>query len=167
MKLTVRLLAVLLAAGLVALGATGLNADTGADDIIAMDADYPHKKPIVMFTHTLHATDYAKKYPKLFENGCGACHHDDSGAPLTDLTMDDDVYSCFDCHDKPGRPDKATKKKWRKEKLSRSEKAALELEFHAEALHDNCIPCHRAYKKKTKSRAAPTSCNKCHDKKKK
>ncbi len=28
------------------------------------------------------------------------------GALCTELTMDDDVYNCFDCHDKPGRSGK-------------------------------------------------------------
>jgi hypothetical protein len=138
-----------------------------ASDVFPMEADYPHTKPIVMFTHEAHIDDYMEKNPDLFADGCGACHHDDSGTPITDLTMDDDVNACFDCHDKPGRPDKDVKKQWLKEKLTREEKTSRELEYHAEALHANCIGCHRAFKKKTKSKAAPTSCSKCHKRSKK
>ena len=167
MKWTAWTSTAMLVAGLMMISPFGLKEVAAAEDVIAMEADYPHKKPIVKFTHTRHAEDYADTYPELFENGCGACHHDDTGEPLAELTMDDDVNACIDCHDKPGRPDKATKKQWRKDKLSRDEKASAKLEYHAEALHANCIDCHRAYKKKTKSKAAPTSCAKCHLKSKK
>ena len=41
------------------------------------------------------------------------------------------------------------------------------MEYHAEALHENCISCHKDYNKKNKTKAAPQSCTKCHPKKKK
>ncbi len=120
------------------------------DAVIPMDNEAydKHKKPIVQFTHYAHYTDYGI--------GCGQCHHDEDGAPLTDLTMEDEVQGCIECHPKPserpkgkGAPD-----------LTESER----LEYHAEALHDNCKGCHDDYNKKNNTRAAPTSCSKCHAK---
>jgi len=37
---------------------------------------------------------------------------------------------------------------------------------HAEALHLNCISCHKKANKASGTKAAPTSCAKCHPKKK-
>ena len=118
-------------------------------DIMAMNnASYDHKKPIVLFTHKKHMTDYAV--------GCGECHHDDSGAPLADLKVGDSVEECLACHDKPGKaPSKIDNKK-----LTAAEK----LEYHADALHQNCIKCHKEFNKKNNTKAAPASCGSCHDK---
>ena len=52
-------------------------------------------------------------------------------------------------------------------KASKKEIAAKEMEYHAEAIHENCITCHKAYNKKNKTKAAPQACTKCHPKKKK
>ena len=46
-------------------------------------------------------------------------------------------------------------------------KKAEKLQWHAEAIHDNCRGCHRAFNKKYKPKKAPTTCTKCHPKKKK
>ncbi len=127
---------------------------TGSDsdmaDIIAMDNPIYeiHKKGIVQFTHQKHLKDY--------EIACGDCHHDDSGEPLVDLNIGDEVVGCAECHSDPG---KAPKSKDRK--LSDSER----FEYHTEALHANCISCHKAYNKKNNTKDAPASCNKCHPKK--
>ncbi|MEE4354970.1 MAG: cytochrome c3 family protein [Desulfococcaceae bacterium] len=114
-------------------------------DVIAMQASVydKHTKGIVQFTHKKHAEDY-----KLT---CGDCHHDDSGAPLADLKMGDEVIGCAECHSKVGKPEKDA---------SAEEKR----EFHKEALHDNCIDCHKDYNKKNNTKDAPTSCGKCHPK---
>src|SRR4030042_523140 len=37
-----------------------------------------------------------------------------------------------------------------------------ELEYHAEAIHENCRGCHKNFNKKTNSKAAPETCAKCH-----
>jgi endogenous inhibitor of DNA gyrase (YacG/DUF329 family) len=119
-------------------------------DVMAMEnsAYEVHKKGIVQFTHKKHITDYGLT--------CGECHHDDSGAPLNDLKMGDAVENCIACHAKPG---KAPKKKG--EKMTKAE----QLEYHTNALHDNCIACHKAFNKKNNTKAAPASCGKCHPKK--
>ncbi len=118
-----------------------------------------HKKGIVVFAHKKHSEDYAKKAPDLYKNGCGECHHDDKGKPLTNLKDGDPVKSCIECHKKPGERPKGKNAP----KLSKKQR----LEYHAEALHYNCKGCHKLYNKKFKTKAAPTTCAKCHKKKKK
>ena len=124
--------------------------ETNIADVIAMEnsAYKAHKKGIVQFTHKKHIADYGL--------ACGECHHDADGNPLNDLKMGDPVENCIACHDKPG---KAPKKKG--EKLTK----AQELEYHANALHDNCIACHKDFNKKNNTKAAPASCGQCHPKK--
>lgn len=126
------------------------SSDSDMADIIAMDNPIYeiHKKGIVQFTHQKHITDY--------EIECGACHHDDDGEPLADLKRGDEVVGCAECHSDPG---KAPKSKDRK--LTDSER----FEYHTEALHANCISCHKTYNKKNNTKDAPASCNKCHPKK--
>ncbi|MFC1829711.1 cytochrome c3 family protein [Thermodesulfobacteriota bacterium] len=117
-----------------------------------------HKKGIVMFPHEKHSKEYLKQFSDIYENGCGECHHDKDNAPLVDLKADDPVQPCIECHPKPGERPKgkgATK-------LSKTEK----LQYHAEAIHANCKACHKAVNKKTGKKSAPTTCAKCHPKKK-
>jgi hypothetical protein len=138
-----------------------------APDIIRMEnkAYKEHTKGIVEFNHKLHAEDYVEKYPDMYPNGCGDCHHNENGEPLKGLTADSEVQSCIECHKKPGEVPKELKKEWREKKVKRDKKKKMELEYHAEALHDNCRDCHRAYNKKYKpAKKAPTTCTKCHPK---
>jgi cytochrome c553 len=131
--------------------AAGLYAGSTVPDVIKMQNDYEHKKGIVEFNHAKHVSEY--------KAGCGDCHHDENNKPLTDLKAGDDVKKCIECHNKPGEKPKGKGAP----KLSKSE----ELQYHAEALHDNCKGCHKAYNKKNKTKAAPTTCTKCHPKTKK
>jgi hypothetical protein len=112
-------------------------------DVIVMQADYPHTKTLVRFSHRKHVTDDRLN--------CGACHHDDAGEPRMDLKVGDPVDQCIDCHPEPGEGPRGSK-------LSKAER----LEYHAEALHDNCRGCHKQHKKEGGSGAAPTACSKCH-----
>jgi cytochrome c553 len=149
-------------AGLVSLIlSAGIYAATEVKDVINMDnpAYEKHKKGIVAFTHKKHAEEYAQKFPEFYKNGCGECHHDENNKPLTSLKAGDDVKSCIACHKKPSEKPKGKDAP----KLSKNEK----LEYHAEALHDNCRGCHKKYNKKYKTKKAPTTCTKCHPKKKK
>ena len=117
-------------------------------DMIKMDnPDYSeHTKGIVMFSHKRHYDGY--------KIACGACHHDDSGEPRTDLKVGDEVDGgCIDCHATPSRKPKDAK-------LSKSEL----LEYHAEALHISCKECHK--KERKAGKMAPTTCDQCHPKKK-
>ena len=140
--------------------AAGIYAGTKAPDMIKMDnkAYEKHTKGIVDFSHTKHAVDYAKKSPEFYKNGCGECHHDENGKPLANLKDGDDVQKCIECHKIPGElKGKEAKGKSKEEKR----------QYHANALHDNCKGCHKEYNKKNKTKAAPTTCTKCHPKTKK
>jgi NAD-dependent SIR2 family protein deacetylase len=42
----------------------------------------------------------------------------------------------------------------------------MKLEWHAEAIHDNCKDCHKKFNKENKpEKKAPTTCVQCHPKK--
>ena len=129
----------------------GSTKESSSIDVITMkNPAYPkHKKGIVLFTHKKHIEDY--------EINCGQCHHDKDGTPLNDLKENDKVDSCISCHAKPGQAPRPKDKR----KLSQKEK----LEYHAEALHENCIKCHKEHNKQNSTKAAPSTCSKCHPKK--
>ena len=132
---------------------TGIYAGTEVQDVINMEnkAYAKHKKGIVIFSHKKHIEDY--------NAGCGECHHDADSKPLNNLKAGDDVQSCIECHKKPGERPKGKGAP----KLTKKQR----LEYHAEAIHYNCKGCHKKFNKKTGTKAAPTTCTKCHPKKKK
>lgn len=140
-----------------AMTAVGIYAACSAPDDIKMEnpAYKKHKKGIVTFSHTKHSKEYAEKNPDLYKNGCGECHHDKDGKPLS-LKEGDEVESCIACHKNPGEPPKGKDAP----KLSKKEK----LGYHAYAIHKNCKDCHKAFNKANNSKAAPTTCTKCHPK---
>ncbi len=151
-----KMLTVLLVAGVaLVFASTGLQAGTKVEDTIQMNTkEYAdHSKGIVEFTHKKHAEDYKIK--------CGECHHDDKGQPLS-LKAGDDVKRCVECH-------KETEKV-KGEKISKKDKI---MKYQQEAMHANCIECHKEHNislkdpkdpKGTKG-PAPASCSKCHPKK--
>lgn len=104
-----------------------------------------YKDKIVVLSHKKHVEEYGA--------ACGDCHHDDKGKPL-DLKEGDNVQKCIECHTKPGERPKGKGAP----KLSKKERLA----YHAEAFHYNCKACHKAFNKKNKTKAAPTTCTKCH-----
>jgi hypothetical protein len=114
---------------------------------VKMNAPYDHSKGIITFSHAKHSDDY--------KIGCGECHHDKDNKPLT-LKKGDSAQKCIECHKKPGEIKG-------KEAQSMSDKEKRE--YHANALHDNCIDCHKDYNKKNNTKAAPQTCTKCHPKK--
>ncbi|MBT3177967.1 MAG: cytochrome c3 family protein [Desulfobacula sp.] len=107
-----------------------------------------HSKGIVQFTHKEHVEKYSI--------ACGSCHHDEKGKPI-ELTYDDPVKNCIECHKETEKP--------KGEKLSKEEKIA---KYHFEAIHANCIGCHKDYNKEKgdpKGKGpAPSSCKSCHPK---
>lgn len=128
----------------------GISAGTKAPDEIQMNAPFEHKKSIVAFTHKKHIADH--------KITCGECHHDDKGKPLADLKEGDEVKKCFDCHKKPGEiKGKAAKGMSKEDKLA----------YIANAVHENCVGCHRTHNKDNDTKAAPTKCTDCHPKEKK
>jgi cytochrome c553 len=125
-------------------------AGTKVPDVVKMDtAGYEkHTKGIVEFSHKKHIDDYKAT--------CGECHHDKDGKPRADLKDGDNVEKCIDCHKKPGEKPKGKDAP----KLSKKE----ELEYHAEALHENCRECHKKFNKEKNTKTAPTTCTQCHPK---
>jgi hypothetical protein len=113
-------------------------------DVIPMDNPlYPaHTKPVVQFTHTAHYQDYGIS--------CGECHHDENGAPLADLKPGDPVESCAACHSEPGRPPRE------------ATTPEAKLAYHMQALHQNCMTCHKEYNKENNTKDAPATCGACH-----
>ena len=154
--------------------AAGIYAKTVPDVIPLEDPAYKeHTKGVVQFSHGKHQKDYAEQYPDLYKRGCGECHHDKDNKPLTNLKEGDPVQKCIECHTKPSEVPKELKKEWREKakKASKAEKKKLkaeqkkiEMEYHAEALHENCRGCHRAFNKKYKPKKAPVTCTTCHPK---
>jgi hypothetical protein len=147
-----RLVIMLLIAGisLFFVGAA-INAEEACkEDVIEMKnekAFASHKFGIVMFSHGKH---YAPK-PDGYGIGCGDCHHDKDGKPLTDLKVGDEVQSCFECHSKTEKP--------KKEKgMSDDEWTKLQLEYYYGAIHMNCVDCHK------KEGKGPVKCTECHPK---
>jgi nitrate/TMAO reductase-like tetraheme cytochrome c subunit len=145
-----RLITLLLAAGIAVIFiATGLQAGTDVKDTITMKTDgykkhkkAPPKYKLVQFTHAKHSVDY--------KISCGECHHDKDGKAL-DLKVGDDVQGCGECHNK-FKKDKKNKK---------------DIMVHENALHANCINCHKeinikAGDPKGRKGPAPVSCGKCH-----
>jgi hypothetical protein len=143
--------------------AAGIYAKTVPDVIKLEDPAYEeHTKGVVEFSHGKHQKEYAEQYPDLYKEGCGVCHHDKDNKPLSNLKEGDAVQKCIECHKKPGEVPKDLKKEWREKKVKKAEREKMELEYHAEALHDNCRDCHRAFNKKYKPKKAPVTCSKCH-----
>ncbi|MFO7965809.1 MAG: cytochrome c3 family protein [Desulfobacterales bacterium] len=135
--------------------ATAIFAGTSVPDVVEMKnpAYEKHTRGIASFTH--------KKHTETYGIGCGECHHDDSGEPLTDLEYGDEVKNCIECHSIPGQPPRGKDAP----KLTEAQK----LEYHAEAIHENCRDCHRKYNKEKGLKRkdpgyAPTTCSQCHPK---
>ena len=114
-------------------------------EVMVLESPYEKTRSAVTFSHQKHIDDYSI--------GCGECHHDDKGKPLSDLQPSDPVGKCIDCHSKPGEI-----KGREAQALSVSERLA----YHANAMHANCVDCHRAYNKEKGERVAPATCVECH-----
>lgn len=116
-------------------------------EVLVLESPYEKTQSSVTFTHQKHIDDY--------QIGCGECHHDEKGQPLNDLKADDPIKKCFDCHSKPGEL-----RGRQAQGLSQQEL----LTYHANAMHANCVDCHRDYNREKGERLAPTTCVGCHPK---
>jgi hypothetical protein len=106
-----------------------------------------HTKSPVDFNHKKHQEDYKIK--------CVECHHVYKDGKNT-WKEGDKVQKCMECHNE------ATIKG---EKKLPKDKQKLNLKL---AFHNNCTACHKKLKKKDRKKYAkiPTTCVKCHPKKK-
>lgn len=103
-----------------------------------------HRMGIIQFDHKKHVADE----PDGYGLGCGECHHDKNGDPLSDLEPEDAVKGCYECHDKDGRPRRdpsMSPEEWEKEQIN----------YYYGAIHENCMGCH-------KKMDGPKSCTQCH-----
>ncbi len=154
--------------------AAGLYAGTEVKDEIPMNnkAYKKHEESIYTFKHKKHMTEYAEKYPELYQNGCGECHHEQTEDKkiviLKDLKEGDEVKNCIECHKIAAY---ISTKERKKKKLKKKD---VIRDYHANAVHANCSGCHKKYNKKMKLKSkdkgyAPTEakCKLCHPKKKK
>lgn len=145
-----KLLMMLLVAGMAVMFiTTGLYAGTDVPDTIKMDYNQykkrkkqPPKSKFIEFSHKMHNEDY--------KISCGDCHHDKDNKPL-DLKIGDNVQRCAECHTKMA-----------KDKKNKKDIMVLE-----NAMHGNCIVCHKDVNKKAgdpkgMKGPAPASCAKCH-----
>ena len=130
--------------------ATGIQAGTEVADtfkIRTKEYKSPKKMPATL-SHKKHNEEYGIS--------CGDCHHDKDGKALADLKMGDNVQRCVECHTK----------------LTKSKEDRKNIMVLENAMHGNCIDCHKktnikAGDPKGRKGPAPTSCTKCHPKKKK
>ena len=129
--------------------ATGLNAGTEVADSFKVNTKEfkSRKKSPATLSHKKHNEEYGIS--------CGECHHDKDGKPLTDLKVGDDVQRCVECHTK----------------LTKSKEDRKNILVLENAMHGNCIDCHKkinikAGDPKGRKGPAPASCTKCHPKKK-
>ncbi|MBR9980361.1 MAG: cytochrome c3 family protein [Desulfatitalea sp.] len=119
----------------------------GMPEVMVLEAPYKKTRSSVTFTHQKHIDEY--------KVACGECHHDDQGKPLNDLKADDSVQKCIDCHSKPGEV---------RGRQAQGMSDQEQLTYHANAMHANCVACHRDYNKEKSARIAPATCNECHPK---
>ncbi len=94
----------------------------------------------VVFTHAKHVTDYGLS--------CNACHH-----TLEDEETEVEEH-CNDCH-----TEAEFVKGKEAEELSEDEL----IEHYLNALHVQCIGCHKQKKIENRKRKIPVGCTQCHD----
>ncbi len=101
----------------------------------------------VKFQHAKHVEDYGA--------GCGDCHHDSDFEPIESHDPDE-TYSCSECHEEEGLI---------RGPIAENDASDSDLiAYRANALHLQCIGCHRQYNDEKKVVRVPESCITCHAK---
>lgn len=118
---------------------------TDAPENITMDNPVfaKHKKALVTLSHKKHAAEY--------KVACTDCHHVIKEGKNV-WKEGDAVQKCTECHKEAKAPSGKDAPK-----LSKAEKIK---DFYYDAIHENCVGCHKAEKKKGKN--APSTCKDCH-----
>jgi hypothetical protein len=139
------------ALGVVFLFTVGYATQEAPDNIVMDSKVYKkHKKSLVTLSHKKHNVDY--NIP------CNDCHHVyEDGKNV--WKEGDTVQKCDVCHSEA----KAPKAKEGEPKLSKEEKIK---KYQYSAIHENCLGCHKAFKKANPEKVVPTKCAECHPKKK-
>ena len=134
--------------GVVLLGLSA--AEQEVPDVVVIKAELwkKHTKSPVTLSHKKHSEDY--------EGKCADCHHVYKDGKNV-WKEGDKVQKCMECHNEPTI---------KGEKKLPKDKQKLNLKL---AFHNNCQGCHKKLKKQDKEKYAkiPTTCIKCHPKKKK
>ena len=105
-----------------------------------------HTKPLVTFAHRKHNQD--------FKIACMECHHVFKDGKNV-WKEGDQVQRCEACHSEAKPPTgKDAPSMSKQEKIKK---------YYYTAIHENCVGCHKAEKKKGKH--APSACKDCHSKK--
>ena len=130
------------------LGLSGAAQEVADTFVIQSKLWNKHTKSGVTLSHKKHATEYGGK--------CDECHHVYKDGKNV-WKEGDHVQKCMECHNEPTI---------KGEKKLSKDKQKLNLKL---AYHNNCQGCHKKLKKKDKEKYAkiPTTCIKCHPKKKK
>ena len=129
------------------LGLSGAAQEVPAEFEIKSTLWKAHTKSGVKLTHEKHVKEYGAQ--------CTDCHHVIKDGKNV-WKEGDHVQKCMECHNEPTI---------KGEKKLPKDKQKLNLKL---AYHGNCQGCHKALKKKDKAKYAniPTTCIKCHPKKK-
>jgi hypothetical protein len=99
----------------------------------------------VKFTHSKHVDEYGAV--------CGDCHHDSDAEPINSYDPDA-MYACIECHDEEGLLHGPVAEN----EVSDSDRIA----HRANAIHQQCIGCHRQYNELNDVVRVPESCRTCH-----
>jgi hypothetical protein len=101
----------------------------------------------VKFTHSRHVEDYGAV--------CGDCHHDSDFEPIESHDPDA-TYACIECHDEEGLI---------RGPIAENDASDSDLIAHrSNALHLQCIGCHKLYNELNRVVRVPESCKTCHAK---
>jgi hypothetical protein len=101
----------------------------------------------VKFTHAKHVEDYGAV--------CGDCHHNSDVEPIESYDPDE-TYECSECHDEEGLI---------RGPIAENDASDSDLIAHrANAIHMQCIGCHKRNNDKKHLVQAPESCITCHTK---
>ncbi len=101
----------------------------------------------VKFTHSKHVQDYGAV--------CGDCHHNSDFEPINSHDPDE-TYACGECHDEEGLI---------RGPIAENDASDSDLIAHrSNALHLQCIGCHKLYNELNQVVRVPESCITCHAK---
>jgi hypothetical protein len=86
---------------------------------------------------------------------CGDCHHDSDFEPIESHDPDA-TYACIECHDEEGLI---------RGPIAENDASDSDLIAHrSNALHLQCIGCHKLYNELNRVVRVPESCKTCHAK---
>ena len=120
----------------------------GRIDINEALVDYPTRfQGPVRFSHKKHVNSYGA--------GCGNCHHDSDLDPI-EAYDPSEIYSCDDCHYDTGLV--------RGPKTENTMPEYDQMMHRPNAIHAQCLGCHKKFNREKHLIVAPEACISCHKK---